>query len=184
MGNTRGLTDKPIEREVITEDGRVVAAHLSDVVTDPNSADAVQIPDADRYPSANATQQNPLAVHEASSPADALDPDETDVNEVQSLTEATAITAGTFTITFDGETTDAIAFDATAAQIQAALEALANVSPGDITVAGGPVPTAPATLTFGGNYAAQDVPLVTVDETDLTGTITVAEDTKGVSADE
>lgn len=181
MGNTRGLTDKPIEREVITEDGRVVAAHLSDVVTDPDSPEAVQVPDADEYPSANATKQNPLEVHQASSPADALDPDNTSVNEVQSLTEDTAITAGTFTISFDGKTTGDIDFDATATEIQAALD---DADLGDVTAAGGPVPSAPVTLTFTGDYAAQDVAPVVVDQTDLTGTITVAEDTKGVHSDE
>jgi hypothetical protein len=46
------------------------------------------------------------------------------VNEVVTLTEATNITAGTYTLTFGGQTTAAIAWDATAAQVQAALEAL------------------------------------------------------------
>lgn len=68
MGNTRSLTDKPIEREIIEEDGKVVAAHLTDVVTDPESGDAVQVPDGDEYPTANATTRNPLAAHQEDAP--------------------------------------------------------------------------------------------------------------------
>lgn len=43
-------------------------------------------------------------------------------------------TAGTFTITFDGDTTTAIALTANAATIQAALEALASVGSGNVLV--------------------------------------------------
>ena len=42
---------------------------------------------------------------------------------------------GTYTITFDGQTTAALNHDATAATIQAALEALSSVGAGNITVA-------------------------------------------------
>lgn len=100
--------------------------------------------------------------------------------EVQTLTEDTAITAGTFTITFSGQTTAAIAHDATAAQVQTALEALSNIAPGDIAVTGGPIGTTPLTLTFYGNLQG-NVAEVTVDVTALTGTITVATATPGVT---
>jgi len=46
----------------------------------------------------------------------------------------TDVSGGTFTLTFDGQTTAPIPHDATAAQVQAALEALSNLSPGDVTV--------------------------------------------------
>lgn len=49
------------------------------------------------------------------------------VNEVQDLTFSAAPTGGTFTITFDGQTTAAIAYNATPAQVKAALEALNNI---------------------------------------------------------
>ena len=55
-------------------------------------------------------------------------------------------TGGTFTLTFDGQTTAPIAYDATAAPVQAALEALGNVEPGDVVVTGGPVNTANVTV--------------------------------------
>ncbi|MFB7428788.1 hypothetical protein ACFC0K_36510 [Streptomyces hydrogenans] len=47
-----------------------------------------------------------------------------------------APTDGNFTITHSGQTTAAIAYNATAAAVQAALEALSNVNSGDIVVTG------------------------------------------------
>lgn len=100
------------------------------------------------------------------------------VSEVQTINLGSA-TAGTITIGFEGETTGAIAFDATAATVQAALEALSNVEPGEITVTGGPLPGT-ITLTFGGRYAGRDLAQVTVTPTGLTGgTVTVATTTQG-----
>jgi flagellar hook-associated protein 2 len=54
--------------------------------------------------------------------------------EVQRLTAATNPTAGKFTLTYNGQTTTEIDHDASPATIQSALEALSNVSSGDITV--------------------------------------------------
>lgn len=99
-------------------------------------------------------------------------------DEVQTLTLGAA-SAGTITITFDGKTTTAIAYNATAAAVQAALEALSNIAVGDVTVTGGPLP-ALITLTFGGVYADVNVPAITVTPTGLTGgTATVATTTSG-----
>lgn len=90
-----------------------------------------------------------------------------------------AATAGSITITFDGETTGSLAFNASASAVQAALEALSNVNPGDVVVSGGPLPGT-ITLAFGGQYAGADVPQVTVTPTGLTGgTVTVATTTAG-----
>ncbi len=50
------------------------------------------------------------------------------------ITQRTSDT-GTFTITFNGQTTAAIPLNSTAAQVQTALVALGNVAPGDINVA-------------------------------------------------
>ena len=44
----------------------------------------------------------------------------------------TNATGGTFTLTFNGQTTAPLAFNATAAQIEAALEALSNIGAGNI----------------------------------------------------
>ena len=50
-------------------------------------------------------------------------------------------TGGVFTLTFEGDTTGPIPFDATAAQVQAALEALPNIGPGNAETILGPVNT-------------------------------------------
>lgn len=99
-------------------------------------------------------------------------------NEVQTINLGTA-TAGSITITFDGQTTGAIAWNATAAAVQTALESLPNINPGDVVVTGGPLPGT-ITLTFGGAFAGTNVPQVTVAPTGLTGgTVTVATTTEG-----
>lgn len=87
------------------------------------------------------------------------------VNEVQTATITGIPTGGSFTLKVDGETTAAIAFDATAAAVQAALEALSNVNPGDVIVTG----TNPAfTITFAGRFSASNVPTI-VATASLTG---------------
>ena len=54
-------------------------------------------------------------------------------NEVQTIT--VTATAGTYTLTFDGNTTDAIAFDASAGEVKTALETLAGIALDDVAVA-------------------------------------------------
>jgi hypothetical protein len=100
-------------------------------------------------------------------------------NEVQ--TETVTATGGTRTLTVqvgaNAQTTAPIAWNANAAAIQAALEALSNVAPGDITVAG----AGPYTYTMGGNLGLQDVNPITVNTYGLTGGTSVfAETTPGV----
>ena len=57
------------------------------------------------------------------------------VNEVQRVgVTSTYLTGGTFTLNYNGQTTAAIAYNATAAQVQSALEALNNIAPGDVVV--------------------------------------------------
>ena len=90
-------------------------------------------------------------------------------NEIQSVRVSNA-TGGTFTLTFSGQTTAPIAFNATAAQVQAALEALSNVGSGNLSVTGGDVNTSPVVITFIGVYAGVDVPTFSADATALTGT--------------
>jgi flagellar hook protein FlgE len=107
------------------------------------------------------------------------------VAEVQTLTPDAAATAGTFTLTYNGETTGNIAFDAPTTgvgSIQEALEALAGVSVGDITVGGANLSAGgPTTFTFLGS--AGDVPMISFDFSGLTGPTqggsTMAETTTG-----
>jgi hypothetical protein len=179
MANTRGLTDKPITREVIEEDGRVVAAHLSDVVTDPDSPEAVQIPDPDQYPSANATKQNPLAVHQASSPADALDPDEgAGVNEVQRVDPTGTVSGGSYDVVlapgtaYETTLTD-VPFDATPTQVNALIAAQDSAKDGEgnvvVTASGAAVSAGNLDFTFQNDLAGEDVPTLTVDGSGITG---------------
>ncbi|MCB1968127.1 MAG: hypothetical protein KDI64_19365, partial [Candidatus Accumulibacter sp.] len=55
---------------------------------------------------------------------------------------------GAFVLTFQGETTAPIAYDASAAQVQTALEGLAPIHPGDIAVAGTGTQNNPWVVTF------------------------------------
>src|SRR3954454_24284565 len=67
-------------------------------------------------------------------------------------------TGGTFTLTFDGQTTAPLAFSATAAQIQSAVQALSNVGPGNATATDLPVNTAIVTVSNRGSLSLKDVP--------------------------
>jgi hypothetical protein len=77
--------------------------------------------------------------------------DEVYTNQVQTVTITGTPTGGTFTLAFNGAVTAAIAFNATAATVKAALEALPNVGAGATTVTGGPGPGTPWIVTFVGN---------------------------------
>jgi flagellar hook protein FlgE len=107
------------------------------------------------------------------------------VSEVQTLTPDAVATAGTFTLTYGGETTAAIAYDAPVTgvgSIQEALEALSGVSAGDITV-GGTTLAAAGTTTFTFADTLGDVSTISFDLSGLTGPTqagsTIAETTKG-----
>ena len=90
-------------------------------------------------------------------------------NEVQTITITGSPTGGTYTLTFDGETTSAIPYNATAVQVQTALRALDNIGSADVTCAGGPHPGTAITATFGGNLAGVNVAEMTADDSLLTG---------------
>jgi len=115
-------------------------------------------------------------------------------DEVQTLAESGTISGGTYTLTVLGATTAAIAYNAGAATVQAAIRAAIAADPevsdaykeiGDnITVTGSAgVDTSVLTVTFNGEIGA-DVPAITADAALLTGStpdITVATTTPGVA---
>jgi len=83
-------------------------------------------------------------------------------------------TSGNFTLTFNGQVTANIAFDANAATVQSALEALSNIAPGDVVV------TSPMASTwiieFRGVYLGLNVSILIGTDVDLMGggdTITI-----------
>ena len=83
-------------------------------------------------------------------------------DEIQLLNVAKA-TAGTYKLKFKGEETASLPFNASAAEVQAALEALAAIAPGDVSVFLERSPTfssRPYVLVFGGALASADVPQV------------------------
>jgi hypothetical protein len=99
-------------------------------------------------------------------------------DEVQTITIDAA--GGTFTITFGAQTTVALAWNATAAVVQAALEALSTIGIGNILVTKSGLVY---TLVFRGALGSQNVAAVTTTATSLTGganTAVVATTTAGV----
>lgn len=91
-------------------------------------------------------------------------------SEVQTVTITGAPTGGTYTLTFSGQTTAAIPYNATAAQVKTALENLSNVSVGDVAVSGGPHPATAIVVTFGGQYLSDDVAQMTASGSFTGGT--------------
>lgn len=80
-------------------------------------------------------------------------------NEVQTINFDATADAGSFTITFDGQTTGSIAWNASAATVESALEALPNIN--GVTVAGS---SGSFTVTFDGSLVDnRDVPQLTVN---------------------
>jgi hypothetical protein len=105
-------------------------------------------------------------------------------NEVQTVTITGTPTGGTFTLTFSGQTTSSIAYNAIAATVRTALEGLSNINPGDVTVAGGPLPGTAATVTFTGQYSSTDVAQMTATGSFTGGTspaVAVTTTTPGVA---
>lgn len=92
--------------------------------------------------------------------------------EVQTVTITGTPTGGTWTLTYDGQTTAPLDFDATNTEVDSALEALSNLEPGDVTVTGGPGPGTPYTVTF--TIAQGDVAQMTADGSGLTGGVAPA----------
>jgi len=89
------------------------------------------------------------------------------INEQQRVAFSSAATGGTFTLTYSGQTTSALDWDATAAEVDAALEALSNIGAGDVSVSGST--GGPWTITFTSALAAATQPLITGSGASLTG---------------
>ncbi|MGQ0774548.1 MAG: phage tail tube protein [Pseudonocardiales bacterium] len=103
-------------------------------------------------------------------------------SEVQTITVTGVPTGGTFTLTLSGQTTAPIAYNATAATVQTAIAALANVGTGKVTCTGGPLPGTAVTATFSGTLG--DVAQMTRTSSLTGGTtpdVTIATTTPGLS---
>lgn len=140
-----------------------------------NAPDATLFTSTD-YPDGYVPSGTPLGIVTATGKVGPYTGDSTD--EVQTLTEGgSGLTS--FTLTFGGQTTASIDDDATAAQVQAALEALSTIGAGNVEVTGGPLATGPFSVKFVGDLANQNVAQMTATPTGGTGTVTVATGTAG-----
>jgi hypothetical protein len=88
-------------------------------------------------------------------------------NEIQTIYAVPTVSGGTFTVTYAGQTTAAVAYNVAPADLQTALENLSNIAPGDVVVSG----TAGTVyvLKFGGTLAGTDVAAVTIGNGSITG---------------
>lgn len=107
--------------------------------------------------------------------------------EVQTITITGTPTGGTFTLEFDGQTTGTIAYNASAATVDTALEALSNIAASEVTCAGGALPGTPVTVTFANGLSRENVAELVPDDSGLTGgttpTVTVTTTTAGYGAE-
>ena len=107
------------------------------------------------------------------------------VSEVQTMSRSPSPNSGTYTLTYEGQTTAAIAYNASPATIQAALLALSTVNAGDITVGGGAQGLRDGAVTFTFSTNLGDVSMISANGSGLgpgSSAVTVAETTKGVPA--
>lgn len=138
------------------------------------------------WPVASSAESDPRKDGSGSDPhsrANSVADNVLEVNERQKV--VVKADGGTFTLTFDGQTTGNIAYNATPAAVVTALEALSNVEVGDVAVTGGPGNIAgslPYYVTFQGELAESDVAQMTGSATNLTGTgkaVTITTTTPG-----
>lgn len=103
------------------------------------------------------------------------------INEVHIIQLLGTYTGGTFTVTYSFGTTAAIAYNATAATVQAAIAALAGVGVGNVLVTGGPGPSNVWFVTWLGTLGAQVIAPGTINGTNLVGngSVRVTETQKG-----
>jgi hypothetical protein len=105
------------------------------------------------------------------------------LNEIQTVT-LTGATGGTFTLTFSGQTTSALAYNAAASTVQTALRALSSINGANVTVAGSA--GGPYTVTFVGTLAGANQPAITAAAGSLTGpgtpTVGIVETLRGAAA--
>jgi autotransporter-associated beta strand protein len=99
-------------------------------------------------------------------------------DEVQTITfSPTNPASGTYLLTFNGWTTMPLAYSATAATVQSALEALPSIGSGNINVTG--TYTTSFIASFVNARADNDWPLIVPTYSQLPSTISVSETTKG-----
>jgi len=94
-------------------------------------------------------------------------------NELQKIVITGGPTGGSFTITFGGQTTAAIAYNAPAQDVEAALEELSTVGDGNVKCSGGQLPAGIIYIEFTGELGGANQAQVTTTDS-LTGGSTPA----------
>lgn len=86
---------------------------------------------------------------------------------VQTTTHYGSATGGTRTFTFNGFTTAPLAYNASTGTVQTAMRALLSINGANVTVSGSAGSS--YVFTFSGELASRELPLITVDESGITG---------------
>jgi hypothetical protein len=105
-----------------------------DARTGTGSLTSIQVISIDRQPAALA--QTFAAIASPSVTVSTVQAGASGVPEIQKVALTSTVHDGTFTLTFSGQTTAALAWNITAADLQTYLEALSNIASGDIEVTG------------------------------------------------
>lgn len=104
--------------------------------------------------------------------------------DVQTVSISGTPTGGTFPLEFSGKIAAGIPYNATASQVQTALQALSTIGSGNVTCTGGPLPGTAVVCTFAGSLASGQQPLMNTGSGGLTGgsspTVSVAHTTPGL----
>lgn len=88
---------------------------------------------------------------------------------LQSITITGSPTGGTFVLRFGGQDTSALSWDASATDVQTALQALSSVGAGNALVTGGPGPDSAFQVQFTGALGQAAQSLITLQTNSLTG---------------
>ncbi len=106
--------------------------------------------------------------------ANGFGPFEDELTDEQQVIRLTNATGGTYTLTFNGQTTAPLAFNATAAQVDTALENLSNIDTDEVQTSGGPADTANLNVFFRRAKKGTNQTQITVNGAALTGTAPTA----------
>lgn len=111
-----------------------------------------------------------------------INPDTDEITTVQTVTITGTPTGGNFTLTFSGQPTGNIAYNATAQAVENALLALSNIGPGDVSVSG--ANGGPWTVTFLNDLAGTSQPIMTKNAAGLTpsGDVAIVKEDLGTPA--
>jgi hypothetical protein len=94
---------------------------------------------------------------------------QSELNEVQTVTITGTPTGGTFVLRWGGNNTSALNWNATAAQMQTALQALAGIGAGNALVTGGPGPGTAFQVEFTSALGFASQAVITLQTNSLTG---------------